>query len=414
MPYSETYIAHLILKQVGGELTPAEQLALQQWRDHSVENAQLYEELRKPAALQSRLREFEEAAAQAALVQAPAINDAPPVARKSRLFLMSSKWMRYAAVLLILLGSSALLWTILRKPQPGIAGKKPVPAEIAPAGYKATLTLADGTVITLDSSSGGAIAQQGNSSVLKMPGGEIRYEEKEHPDGGIMMNTMRTPRGGQYRLVLPDGTKVWLNAASSITYPAAFTAGTRNIKITGEAYFEVAPDKTKPFKIDIDGEGAVEVLGTEFNINAYKDYGTIKTTLVNGKLRAVAGMAGDPAAQEAAILTPGQQAIQQTGAPAGNNTRSLKIIEDADITQVLAWKNGIFDFNGAGFDMLMKEVERWYDVDVTYEGAIPDIRFRGKMDRAVKLSGVMRFLKDYGVDTRLDERTLIIKENKNK
>ena len=388
MSHSETYIAHLLLKQVSGELTPAEELVLQEWRALSVDNAQLYDELIQPAALQSRLREFEEAAAQAALVQAPVVKTGKVLYRH---------WWRYAAAFLILLGSSALFLTRTRKTD-SITVNKPV--EIANAGHKATLTLADGTVISLDSSSGGAIAQQGNSSIVKMANGEIRYEKKGSPNAEIMMNTMRTPNGGQYKLILPDGTKVWLNAASSVTYPAAFVAGSRNISMTGEAYFEVAQEEGNPFTVDINGEGAVEVLGTAFNINAYKDNESLKTTLVTGKLRV--GNASGLRASDAVVLSPGQQAIQ--------DAHSLRVTDDVNQAQVLAWKNGIFDFNGASFRTLMREVERWYDVDVKYEGAIPAIRFKGKMDRAIKLSGVIRFLNDYGVHTQLEGRTLIIKE----
>jgi ferric-dicitrate binding protein FerR (iron transport regulator) len=212
-------------------------------------------------------------------------------------------------------------------------------------------------------------------------------------------------------LILPDGTKVWLNAASSITYPAAFAGNTRNITMSGEAYFEVAHDKTKPFTVDINGEGAVEVLGTEFNINAYKDHGAINTTLVNGKVKAFGSAAGKQKATEALVLAPGQQAVLAMGSSISSHDRklSLRTMEEADMVQVLAWKNGIFDLTGASFQTLMKEVERWYDVDVVFEGAVPDIKFKGKMDRAVKLSGVVRFMHDYGVDAQLDGQKLIIK-----
>lgn len=385
MSHSETYIAHLLLKQVSGELTPEETVVLQEWRAHSADNAQLYDELTQPAGLQSRLREFQEAASQAAQVQAPAVKTTK---------LVRTYWWRYAAAFLLLLGGTALFLTISRKPNARMIVSKPV--EVSPAAYKATLTLADGTVISLDSSSGGTIAQQGNSSIVKMPDGTIRYDKKGAANAALMMNTMSTPKGGQYRLILPDGTIVWLNAASSVTYPAAFAAGSRNIKMTGEAYFEVAQDKAKPFMIEINGEGTAEVLGTAFNINAYKDNGTVKTTLVNGKLRV-----STASPSEAVVLLPGQQAIQET--------HSLQVMNGVDLAQVLAWKNGIFDFNGASFRTLMMEVERWYDVTIKYEGAIPDIRFKGKMDRGIKLSGVIRFLNDYGIHAQLEGHVLIIR-----
>jgi ferric-dicitrate binding protein FerR (iron transport regulator) len=412
MPYSETYIAHLLLKQAGGELTPEELLALQEWRALSVENAQLYDSLLQPGAWQTHLREFEEAAAQAALVQPPTIHVAEPAVEHKRVFLLRRSWLRYAAVLFIVLSAGLLLWTTLRKTGSGEVGNTPATTEIAAAGQKATLILGDGSVISLDSSTGGGtIAEQGNSSVVKTPDGEIRYEKKGSADNAVLMNTMRTPKGGQYRLTLPDGTRVWLNTASSVTYPTVFAGNSRRITMTGEAYFEVVKDKAKPFFVDINGEGAVEVLGTEFNINAYKDHGTIKTTLVTGKLRAVGKASNTQTGTGGVVLSPGQQAIQDTeaGKTPGNNGSSVSIADNVNMAQVLAWKNGIFDFTGANFQTLMKEVERWYDVDVRYEGAVPDIRFKGKMDRAVKLSGLIRFLHDYGVEAQLDGRTLVIK-----
>jgi transmembrane sensor len=417
MPYSETYIAHLILKEISNELTPAEALALQEWRNHSANNAHLYDELTQPGKLPARLREFEEAAAQAALVQAPvistqtpAINIAAPAPPKGRRLVLRYNWLRYAAIFVLVAGG--LLWylTMPKTNIPVTVTRLSVPVEIDAAGYKATLTLADGSVITLDSSTGGAIAQQGSSSVVNTPNGEIRYEKKGNPAGAVMMNTMRTPRGGQYRLVLPDGTKVWLNAASSVTYPVAFTGNDRKVKTTGEVYFEVAKDRSKPFIVDVDSKETVEVLGTHFNINAYMDddENAIRTTLLEGKVkvstkyevRSTNKRDSRLPTPDSRLLNPGEQAIL---------TDHLTVTDQISIDKVMAWKNGIFDFTGASFQMLMKEVERWYDVDVKYEGAMPEIRFKGKMDRGVKLAGVIRFMNDYGVQTALDGRTLIIK-----
>ncbi|WEK36332.1 MAG: FecR domain-containing protein [Candidatus Pseudobacter hemicellulosilyticus] len=395
MPFSETYIAHLVIKQLSGELTQAEALALQEWCAASEDNARLYTEWMQRDRLPARLREFEEAAAQAALVEAPLVASGEP-AMQSRRFLLGRPWLHYAAAFLILAVGAVLLWAVAGRTDktPVVADRTP-PAEITPAGFKATLTLADGSVIPLDSAADGTIAQQGNMNVVNLPDGEIRYEGTATSNNTVMMNTVSTPKGGQYRVVLPDGTKVWLNAASSVSYPASFTGNTRTIKMTGEAYFEIAPDKARPFFVDINGESNVEVLGTAFNVNAYKDHDAIKTTLLSGRIKA-----GGAAA---VVLSPGQQAVQETGAATG-----IQVVDEVDLGQVLAWKNGIFDLTGASFKTLMREVERWYDVDVVYEGAVPDIRLKGKMDRAVKLSGVIRFLTDYGVRVQLEGRTLTI------
>lgn len=397
MSWSQTHIAQLLLKQISGSLTPEEALILHEWRELSPGNEAFFQKVLQPDALQLQLKEFEEAALQAAGVQAPQVHSVAP-AIQGKVRSMRFGWLRYAAVVIVLLGAGALLWSKFSKQEAGLAVIKPPEHELPSAGYKATLTLGDGSVITLDSSFTGTIAQQGSAAVVQTTDGEIRYQSNGAIQGAVMMNTMSTPRGGQYRLSLPDGTKIWLNAASSVSYPAAFGAGTRNIKVSGEVYVEVAPDKLKPFFVDIDGEGRVEVLGTEFNINAYKDYGTIKTTLVSGKIKVAANKGG-------VLLAPGQQAIQDI-----EESDAVRIVDGVDLPQVVAWKNGVFDFTGASFQTLMKEVERWYNVSVIYEGTIPAITFKGKMDRAVSLSGVIRFLNDYGVHTQLNGRTLIIKD----
>ncbi|WP_164974208.1 FecR family protein [Filimonas effusa] len=403
MSYSETEIAQLLLKQLSGEITPQEALMLQEWLGLSPANEQLYHKLLQRSRWPSRLLEFEEAARQAEDAKAPELYaKKEKSASGGRLRPLWSLPRRYAAVLFLLLGAAGVIFITLYKkvPDAQLVVSKP---QLAPAAQKATLTLADGTIIELDDNPDGTIARQGNASVIKTSDGSIRYEPNGASTGKVMMNTMSTPKGGQYHLTLPDGTKVWLNAASSVTYPAANIAGVRNIKVTGEVYLEVAHDKTRPFIVDVAGEEQVEVLGTQFNVNAYKDYDAIKTTLVDGKVKIINKLK----ASDAVMLAPGQQSVQGTGRGA---TQALSVV-NADLQQVLAWKNGVFDFNGASFQTVMKEVERWYDIEVKYEGAIPVIRFEGKMDREVKLPGLIRFLNGYGIHATLEGKTLII-ENK--
>lgn len=402
MSYSESHIAHLLLKQIGGELTPAEALELAEWRSQSPENALFYGEHHRANGVDALMMEFNEAAAQAAKAQAPVLTTEP--AERTSIPLYRRSWLRYAAALLLPLGALYLLWPRFSKTETSVVSASPAP-EVEAAGYKATLTLADGSTITLDSNSNGTIAQQGNSAVVQTANGEIRYELKGAASGAMMMNTMRTPRGGQFRLTLPDGTKVWLNATSSISYPAMFVAGARKVKVAGEVYFEVAQNKSQPFIVDVDGQQSVEVLGTNFNVNAYKDYGAIKTTLIDGKIK-VAEAYGRTAA---VVLAPGQQAIQDARPEAAGKADALQVEDGVELPRVLAWKNGVFDCGGVSFRTLMKEIERWYDIDIKYEGSVPDIRLEGKMDRAVSLSGVIRFLGDYGVQAQLDGRTLLIK-----
>lgn len=308
-----------------------------------------------------------------------------------------NKWFRYAAAVVLLLGIAFVYYLAVDKqpttdPQT-LSDTKP--SNILPGGDRAILTLADGTEIVLDSASNGTLAEQGNARVVKLANGQIAYDQQGKSQTE-MLNTMRTPKGGLYQLTLPDGSRVWLNAASSITFPAAFIGKERKVKITGEAYFEVARDQSKPFLVDIDGASLVEVLGTSFNINAYRDDNNIRSTLISGSIK----VSSENRKSETAILKPGQTFMEGK-------------IASLDIARVLAWKNGILDFTGRSFQSIMKDVERWYDIEVQYSGAIPDFKLKGEMDRGVQLDDLMKFLQQYGLQTRLENRKLIIAEKNN-
>jgi ferric-dicitrate binding protein FerR (iron transport regulator) len=277
---------------------------------------------------------------------------------------------------------------------PGIANKennqeperKPV-AAILPGGNKAVLTLADGRRFVLDSSTAGGLALQGNTKILIQDEGTLAYHSSKQMagNGPVLYNTVSTPNGGQYRIILPDGTRVWLNAASSIRFPTSF-AGERKITMTGEVYFEVAHDKKHPFRVSAP-DLFVEVLGTHFNIKAYAN-DVAKTSLLTGSLKA-----------NDKLLKPGQ--AYANGDVVETNT-------DQDV----AWKNGLFNLSGADFKDFMRQVERWYDVTVQYEGAVPNIEFQGKLNRAVPLSDNIDYLKNLGVACYLEGKTLFVKVNK--
>lgn len=297
------------------------------------------------------------------------------------------KW-GWAAAVLILLGAATYRWLAAPSTDPAV---KPVAAhnDVAPGGNKAILTLGDGSTITLDSAANGSLTQQGNSAVVKLAGGQLAYRPTGAANDIVVMNTMSTPRGGQYQLTLPDGTKAWLNAASSITFPTAFITAQRKIKIKGEVYLEVAQDAAKPFIVDIDGRSVVEVLGTSFNVNSYPDEAAIKTTLIEGSVRIKTN-------DRNMLLKPGQQTVD------------MQLVYDADIAQVLAWKNGVFNFENLNFREVARQLERWYDIEVVYEGNVPDIQFKGDMNRGVSLTGVLRIFTAFGVHTRIEGRKLIV------
>ena len=310
------------------------------------------------------------------------------------------KWWRYAAaaVFIIATGTAIYLLTPSHKSERTLAGGiKPPAGDIAPGGNKATLTLSDGTAISLDDAANGAIAKQGNSSIVKLSNGKVVYDLKGAVGTEAQLNTMSTPRGGQYQLTLQDGTKVWLNAASSITYPATFVGKERKVRVKGEVYFEVAKDKVKPFIVDIDGQSTVEVLGTSFNINAYNDEENSRTTLLEGSVRVTGAGSG----REGVVLKPGQQAMTGKG-------KGLSVRSDIDTEEVMAWKDGYFQFNGASLASVLRQLARWYDVNVDYGTHVPSRTFVGEIPRDATLSQVLVILEKTGVHFRIEDRNIVV------
>jgi ferric-dicitrate binding protein FerR (iron transport regulator) len=295
-------------------------------------------------------------------------------------------WLRYAAMLVLVAGIGGYFYW-LQESRPDTT---PL-ADIAPGTTKATLTLQDGSVIPLDSA-GHQKLRQGQSTVLQQ-GGQLQYDVKGKEDV-VVYNTLSTPRGGQFRLILPDGSKVWLNAASSIRYPTAFTGKDRLVEVSGEAYFEVEKDAQQPFVVALPQDNRIEVLGTSFNVNAYTDEPVMQTTLLEGAVR-VSNISGS------AVLSPGQQAVV-----AGNS--NIRVIQARNPAQAVAWKDGLFNFEGASLDDVMRQLARWYDISVVYENGVPDIAFGGKIGRDLTLAGVLNILERTGVRFRLEEKKLIV------
>ncbi len=307
--------------------------------------------------------------------------------------LWQRNWVRYAALLFFLAGASALFF-LRKQPKP-----EPAPvAEIMPGGNKAILTLADGKTIPLDQAAEENIAQQGNSRISKRAGGQLVY--RAGVTGGnetVTYNTLATPRGGQYRLVLPDGSEVWLNALSSIKFPATFTGNERKVSITGEVYFEIAANERQPFQVSVANSNTrIDVLGTHFNISAYADEPLIRTTLLQGKVKV--------SNEGAVLLQPGQQAVLGSGA----GQHPVSLLKDADTEAAVAWMNGYFRFNQADIKTVMQQIARWYDVNVSYEGKIPERKFSGEISRASNLSEVLKGLSVSGINYRREGRNIII------
>jgi ferric-dicitrate binding protein FerR (iron transport regulator) len=319
-------------------------------------------------------------------------NTAPVV---HRTHFLNRSWFRYAAAILILagVGTYFLLRTSGQKMDTA-AETADLVKTIQPGGNRAVLTLADGSTILLDSALTGTIAQQGTARILKDANGSIVYDVNGSPAASQMMNTMHTPIGGKYQLTLPDGTKVWLNAASSITFPVAFPQQERSVTITGEVYFEVAADQLRPFSVS-GGNAKVQVLGTQFNMNAYPDEEKLKVTLLNGAVK-VSGISFD----QSTVLAPGQQAQLVN--------EGLHTINKIDIAKVMAWKMDLFNFEDIDLEEAMRQISRWYGVKVIYEQGIPKTQLWGKMSRNTSFERVLRNLKDIGVNYKMTNKKELI------
>jgi len=311
-------------------------------------------------------------------------------------------WMAAAAMLLLVAG----IWFFTsdnKTATPGTQQHKQT-AEIEPGKEGAILTLADGSKVLLDLMGNGTITHQ-NGAELLLQNGQLDYKTAGETGGEEIFNSLSTPKGRQFRVLLPDGTVAWLNAASSIRFPTRFTKDVRRVEITGEVYFEAATvirnGKKIPFIVNADNRFDVEVLGTHFNVNAYADEPALNTTLLEGKVAITTDIKGE---KKRIVLLPGQEASLTMRA----GSIEKAVTRTADIDKAMAWKNGVFDFEDARIDEVMRQLKRWYDIDVKYEAGVPDIEFIGKMTRDIPLSGVMIALEKSNVHFRLEGRTLIV------
>lgn len=287
-------------------------------------------------------------------------------------------YLKVAAAVLLIAVSSYLTYTFL-SPAKKIEPVASAAQDVAPGGNKAILLLSDGKEVVLSEMQVGNITEDGGTIIKKSADGQLAYITTSNSSKPNASNTVRTPKGGQYQVILPDGSKVWLNAASSITYPAAFNSNERRVKLTGEGYFEITTmlkhNKKVPFIVE-SGKQKIEVLGTRFNVNAYDDESGIKTTLLEGKVKVVTE-------NETVILKPNQEF----------NLRSEGIsTKKVDVEPAVDWTNGDFIFADENIKSVMRKVARWYNVDVVYESDIPDENLSGQISRDRNLSEVLRML----------------------
>jgi len=402
-------IKYLLLLVLREEASPAEQAELEAWAAEDPANRELMQDLQDPAKVAEALATLDSLHRQEAWAKVESYADAHrPAAvvtldtdrpgRRKTIF----RW-TVAAAFLALLGTGA--WWVIRNQKvgtPAIVATKPADVP-APTGSRATLTLGSGQQIILDSASSGAVVQQGNAQVVKGVGGQLSYRIENVTNHELIYNTLTNPRGSQVvALTLGDGTRVWLNAESSIRYPVVFTGSDRTVEMTGEAYFEVAKNARQPFSVEEKGM-TIAVLGTRFNVNGYDDEPFSKTTLVEGKIKVDYEKVG-------ALLEPGTQAAVFRGPNPGNQIPAIKV-GPADVARALSWKNGLFAFSDADLPTVMRQLSRWYNVDVKYEGEIPKdkYQFNGKIGKTLTLDQVLKILTKTQVHYSIEGNQLTIR-----
>jgi transmembrane sensor len=307
-----------------------------------------------------------------------------PMIRKNNVFTLYAGWVKIAAAILIF--GTVGFYFVKHQKQGAVKNQMAANyAKIVPGSNKAILTLATGKSIVLDSAANGALANSGKSQVNKVGDGKLVYDALPNAThagvNAVLYNTLTIPPGGQYQVVLPDGTQVWLNSSSSLSYPTEFKGNSRIVKLTGEAYFEVAKNKDMPFYVEMN-KVQVKVLGTHFNISAYVDDDALTTTLLEGSVQISKN-------NTLALLKPGQQAV------VGSNADAITVSK-ARINEALAWKNGYFMFNDDNIVDIMKKVSRWYDADIEYKGNFGTQRFGGTFTRSKSITELLKNLEQIG------------------
>ena len=363
-PSTESRILYLLAGHISHSLTEAEHAELTEWANRSPENQQVLDDMSGADYRMAVLKNQQSFNVEQALLRVKA----KPV---KRLHLI--RYISIAASFLLFCGIGYYFYQQQ-------AEKPVVSAKIMPGGNKAILTLGNGKTIVLDTVRNGQLAVQGSAMISKTAAGHIIYSSGSATSEQVVYNTVSTPNGGLYNLTLSDGSVVWLNAASSVRYPTIFTGSERVVEITGEAYFEVAQNQEKPFKVISRGQ-TVEVLGTQFNINSYADEVNVLTTLIAGSVKIHAH-----SFESIKYLKPGQQSVL---------TERALSVSGASTEKAIAWKNGYFSFNNDDIRSVMRKLSRWYDFDVVYEGNVSSEEYTGSISRYKSIDQVLTML-EYG------------------
>jgi len=379
-------IAFLIAGYIRGTITEKDHDELDDWVNESDHNMQLFEELTDEDNLEANLAWMDKVNAEQYYNKSLAAGKFKKPAARVKL---RTVWMAAASVILIV-----GIFFIYRYVTKNMETKDPLIAEqstLQPGGNKATLTLENGTVIDLSTAKNGLLNADSGISVIKTQDGRMVYEDDILTQTASVMHTLTTPVGGQYQVTLPDGTRVWLNASSMLKYPSRFSGNDREVQLSGEGYFEVAKNSSKPFRV-IATDVNVEVLGTHFNINAYNDEPYLTATLLEGSVKISKGSVFK-------LLTPGQQSAII------NDDIS---ISNVDTSNIVAWKNNEFKFTDAPIESIMRQVKRWYGAEIVYQDKVTH-HFNATVDRTEPIDKLLHYLEGTGqVHFKLDNKKIIV------
>jgi len=402
-------------------LPPEEEKELNEWLAEAEENRIFFQQITDKSILREKLKIYQSTNSDAIWQKTVQKIDGGKLVNlypEKKVYRIS--YTKIAAAAAVILFISAGTWYYFGQPVQKQTAKTennnntalPVSNLIIPGSTKAILTLADGSTIDLNGVQNGALAKQGQTQVTKNDG-RLIYNREPNVDGPqnsqSVYNTVTTPKGGEYHITLPDGSKVWLNAASSLRFPIAFAGNERIVELTGEAYFEVNPQDQKvttttqrntktPFIVKITTPSGnlneVEVLGTHFNVMAYAEENAVKTTLVEGKVKVTSGNSYQ-------TIKPGEQAKLKDGGIT---------VKNVDASEVVSWTKGYIPVGGPDLDYTMRQIGRWYDVNIIYKGKKPETSFEGKLSRTASIKGVIELLNANNIKAVLNEkdRTIVI------
>ncbi|MEZ2444765.1 FecR family protein [Chitinophaga sp. RCC_12] len=386
MPQEKDHYQQLLRRFLDNNCTPAETRELFDFLQQDASNRLLLEEMNASFGLPAPGEQgpWRDRVREQLLLAAQPVKVIP----------LYKKWLPKVAAAVLLLAVATFAWQYFRTTKIAAPATTLASAskDAMPGGSKATLTLANGATVVLDSAAHEMIPSQGTAKVIRI-NGQLKYEAGQAADAPVVYNTLATPRGGQFKIELPDGTMVWLNAASSLRFPTAFNGKERTVILNGEGYFEVAHRDNMPFKVQL-GSGVVEVLGTRFNIMAYQNEANVKTTLLQGAVKVSHN-------NESVRLAQGQQASWAAGG-------SSITVGPADTDEAVSWKEGYFQFNRAPLTDVMRQLQRWYDVEVRYEGNTGKREFWGKIPRNVRLSEALKILELSSIQYSMKGDTIII------